>query len=119
MAKNECTNGDSCFEIRCPTCDYLVPDTGWTQNQLRAVFSLVENKTNWKLPVEATTTWEQVLQAVKHTHLPRVMDRAKVANDLLRIAVTHFTGSAPGLSTRQRKHQTVVSAPGYYESVGA
>lgn len=66
----------------------------YTAKQLDEAFSLVADRTDWKLPIEAT--------------VPADADR-----DLIYDAVTYFTGSTPGF-TQKPDGSWLVTAEGYY-----
>ncbi len=72
-----------------------------TQGELKAAFALVENKHNWKYPIDCTVT---------------------VANDrdmeIIRAAVTWFTGSEATFAFK-RPNRYRVQAKGYYAAIGA
>lgn len=68
----------------------------------KAIFELVCNKTNWKLPINA---------------------ELKVDSPELRDAITksviHYTGSIPTFERREGTCTLVVKAAGYYATIGA
>lgn len=72
-----------------------------TQGELRAAFELVENKANWKYPLDCTVS---------------------VANDremeVIRAAVMFFTGSEATFAFKAPNRYRV-QAIGYYAAVGA
>jgi len=73
------------------------------QAALKAVFDLVCNKKNWKYPVRAWVPSE------------------KASPEELRRAIIHFTGGPPTIEEVVHKgvHGYLVTAPGYYECIGA
>lgn len=75
---------------------------GYTEQQLKASFDLVCDKTNWKLPISAI--------------LPG--DSPKAALDQLAFAITFYTGSVATIS-KTKSGKLKVTAPGYYNAVGA
>ena len=71
--------------------------------RLSAAFTRVQNKENWKYPINAT--------------LPLLTEAER---DELSEAITYFTGSVPefrDIGTRVRK--TLVTAAGYYRTIGS
>lgn len=69
--------------------------------ELRTAFELVQNKENWKLPIDA--------------FVPADADVATI-----REAVIHFAGCVPHFDKRGLKGLAIrVTAVGYYEAVGA
>lgn len=75
---------------------------GYTEQQLKASFDLVCDKTNWKLPIDAT--------------LPSITPLA--ARKQLAFAITFYTGSVATFS-KTASGKLRVTAPGYYAAVGA
>jgi hypothetical protein len=91
----------------------------YSQAELRAAFSLVEDVANWKNPVDAwihSSLWPVVQQAIIHftgsvPTIPEMLVNGQViplATDLTR-AITGFTYSA----------RIRVKADGYYVAIGA
>lgn len=91
----------------------------YSQAELRAAFSLVENVENWKNPIDAwvhSSLWPVVQQAIIHftgsvPTVPEIIlnDRPiPLAADLAR-GITSFTFSA----------RVRVVAAGYYQTIGA
>jgi hypothetical protein len=75
---------------------------GYTQEELEAAFALVAPAGNWKLPIKA--------------ELPSITPIAK--RKMIAYAVTFFTGGAATFS-KTPGGKLLVTAPGYYASVGA
>ena len=73
---------------------------GFTRRQLTEAFNRVENKENWKLPIDAVVT-------VNFAEL-----------NAIKAAVIFFTGGA-AKSKRRLAGVYHITAPGYYNSVGA
>lgn len=91
----------------------------YSQAELRAAFSLVEDADNWKNPIDAwvhSSLWPVVQQAIIHFTgsvpiIPEMMVNGQViplATDLTR-AITGFTYSA----------RIRIKAAGYYSAIGA
>ena len=76
----------------------LVPKPAYTQDQLMEAMRLVENKENWKLPVDCV--------------VPADSDR-----DLIFQAVIYFTGSIPSFTPVKDGFR--VQATGYYAEIGS
>lgn len=70
----------------------------FSDEQLRAAFESVQNKSHWKKPVNA------VIATPTATH-----------QNLLTEAVIHFTGGAPSFQDLG-SGRTRITAPGYYKS---
>jgi len=70
----------------------------FTQEQLDAAFTSVQNAEHWKLPVDAV-----------------IQDSER---DLVRAAIIHFTGSVPTFK-RVSTGGLLVRAAGYYRTIGA
>lgn len=77
---------------------------GFSQSALKDAFELVENKQNWKLPINAVVS------------LQLGFEEAQLK--LLKEAVIHFTGSVPTFKAVTKTKIRVVAA-GYYKAVGA
>lgn len=71
----------------------------YCHEELKAAFELVENKTNWKLPIDTTIESKQV--------------------DVVRDAVPFFTGSIAHFTPIMGTDKVRVQASGYYSAVGA
>ncbi len=67
----------------------------YTDDQLRAAFKLVQNKTDWKKPVRAT-----------------VKDCADDQVNMIESAIMHFTGTIP--SSERKGKDVKFTAAGYY-----
>jgi hypothetical protein len=78
------------------------PETGmnYSRAELKAAFELVENKENWKLPIDAVVPYESKL-------------------DQIREAVIFFAGCTPRFTLSPSKGFVRVRAAGYYMAVGA
>lgn len=78
----------------------VVVHEGFTRRQLTEAFNRVENKENWKFPIDAVVT-------VNFEEL-----------NMIKAAVVFFTG---GVAKSRRRLAGVyhITAPGYYNSVGA
>ena len=72
------------------------------QAELKAAFERVENKSNWKLPIDATIELENPIQ-----------DAILISD-----AVIHFAGCVPTIWHMEGNKYRVV-AIGYYAAVGA
>lgn len=77
-----------------------------TRGELNAAFALVENKENWKLPIDALVTIQD-------------RNRPRREIELIRKAVVFFTGSVPTIDRGVRGGTIRVKAAGYYNAVGA
>lgn len=75
---------------------------GYTEERLHEVFALVENSTNWKMPIDA---W---------------VPKENATEDEIVTAVVYIAGGVPEVVTYEVKpdHWAVTGA-GYYEWVGA
>ena len=71
----------------------------FTREQLLEAFELVENKTNWKLPIDKTIDSKDV--------------------EVVGKAIPYFTGSIAHFTPIMGTNQVRVQASGYYEAVGA
>lgn len=73
---------------------------GFTKRELQEAFKLVENKTNWKLPIDAV--------------LPAVTPVEEL--NKINAAIIFFSGGGAAI------HQTLdgwrITAPGYYRNIG-
>lgn len=75
---------------------------GFTETELRAAFSRVENKEHWKKPIAA------LVQVVSEREL-----------EAIKYAVTFYTGSVATVSRGFGPDVYKVTAAGYYAAVGA
>jgi hypothetical protein len=75
---------------------------GYTQAELEAAFALVAPKPNWKMPIGA--------------ELPSITSIEK--RNLIAFAIMFFTGGKAAFS-KTAGGKIKVTAPGYYNSVGA
>jgi hypothetical protein len=77
-----------------------------TWGELKDAFDRVADRTNWKLPIDAT---------IRTT--PSANDSAREVR-LMREAIVFFTGSAPEFEV-MRPYVMRVTAAGYYAAVGS
>lgn len=75
---------------------------GYTETELSAAFDRVANKVNWKLPVKALLP-----------SITSAKEKAKIA-----FAITFYTGSVATFGKAPTGH-LLVTAPGYYATIGA
>ena len=85
----------------CPTCQTEVVYDGYTREQLSEAFDQVKDLTNWKLPID-------------HTFRGFLSESEFRRFDA---AIVFYTGSKPVFELEDGT--TRVTAPGYYQSVGA
>ena len=79
--------------------DEMVVEGGYTRKQLREVFHKVENKDNWKYPIQAVIEKDDLGIVTK--------------------AVEFFTGSKVEVVSTLTTGKIAVYASGYYETIGA
>jgi hypothetical protein len=73
--------------------------TKYSREELKAAFELVENKTNWKLPIDRTIDSKDV--------------------EVVGKAIPYFTGSIAHFTPIMGTDKVRVQASGYYSAVGA
>ena len=77
--------------------DEIIPEYGMSHNQMKELLNKVVDKSNWKNPINSFCREEDV--------------------DGLSKAITFFTGSTPNF--RRLGDKIIVTADGYYKSIGA
>jgi len=76
--------------------------THYSRAELKATFELVENKTNWKMPIDKSVKLNKKEMAV------------------IAEAVRFFAGCTPTFTLVNKRMSVYrVEAPGYYKAVGA
>ncbi len=75
-----------------------VKDGDYTVHELRGAFDRVQDKTNWKNPIDAVILTKD--------------------QDITRAAIIHYTGSAPSFGRIDGNNLRVLAA-GYYIAIGA
>lgn len=77
----------------------IIPEYGLSRNQLKAYFEKVENKDNWKYPID------MIIEAEDKENVKK--------------AIVFFTGSEPTFSATKDDTLLHVEAEGYYNAIGA
>lgn len=76
----------------------IIPEYNMTRGQLKEAFEKVQNKENWKLPIDSLCVPQDV-QNIKN-------------------AIIFFTGSVPTFKKSEKGYTYRVQAAGYYAAVG-